>query len=54
MPLNPRSGGKRELPLHSTFLLRRTDDGWKIAAYLNHQDIAAATTRSTQTGGTDA
>ncbi len=55
MPLSPSSGGKRELPLHSTFLLRRTGDGWKIATYyLNHQDIAAVTARSIQTGGNDA
>jgi hypothetical protein len=41
MPLTSSDGGKRELPLHSTFLLRRTGDGWKIAAYLDHHDVAA-------------
>ena len=41
MPLSPSDDAKRELPLESTFLLRRTSEGWKIAAYLNHQDIAA-------------
>lgn len=54
MPLGPRGGGNRELALHSTFLLRRTDDGWEITVYLNHQDIAAVATRSIQTGGNDA
>ncbi|MGZ4371511.1 MAG: YybH family protein [Gaiellaceae bacterium] len=41
MQLSPSDGAEHELPLHSTFLLRRTSDGWKIAAYLNHQDIVA-------------
>ena len=29
------------LTLHSTFLLHREDGRWRIAVYLNHQDIVA-------------
>jgi|SRR5215831_2104122 len=29
------------LALHSSFLLRLEEDGWRIVLYLNHQDIAA-------------
>jgi hypothetical protein len=41
MPLNPTPAGRNELLLRSTFLLRRTSDGWRIAAYLNHEDVTA-------------
>jgi hypothetical protein len=31
----------RPLTMSSSFLLRREPDGWRIAVYLNHQDVAA-------------
>lgn len=38
------------LTLHSTFLLHREDGRWRIAVYLNHQDIMAVI-RERSTGG---
>ncbi len=29
------------LTLHATYLLRRSDGGWNVVAYLNHQDIGS-------------
>ncbi len=31
----------RPLTMSSSFLLRQEPDGWRIAVYLNHQDVAA-------------
>jgi hypothetical protein len=39
------------LTVSSTFLLRHGDDGWRIVAYLNHQDVTAAIRSSTGGGG---
>ena len=39
----------RPLTVSSTFLLRHSDDGWRIVAYLNHQDVTAAIRSSTST-----
>jgi hypothetical protein len=33
--------GGREVRLRSTFVLHRSEDGWKVVFYLNHEDLAA-------------
>jgi hypothetical protein len=33
--------GSREVTLRSTFVVHRSDEGWKVVFYLNHEDLAA-------------
>ncbi|MET9019148.1 nuclear transport factor 2 family protein [Actinopolymorpha sp. NPDC004070] len=40
------------LTLHATYLLRRTDDGWSVVVYLNHQDIGGVIANRGQTAST--
>jgi hypothetical protein len=34
-----RRGPHAPVTLRSSFLLRRTEDGWRIAVYLNHESL---------------
>ena len=34
-------GPHAQVTLRSSFLLRRTEDGWRIAVYLNHESLLA-------------